>query len=58
MKRGEMIKDYNANTTNGADSEDEEDSARLMLFRQEGMLDVARDGNCFFICISKFIFPH
>ena len=38
-----------------SDSEDEEESARLMLFRQEGMLDVARDGNCFFICISELL---
>ena len=34
---------------------DSEESARLMLFRQEGMLDVARDGNCFFICISELL---
>ena len=38
-----------------SDSEEEEESARLMLFRQEGMLDVARDGNCFFICISELL---
>ncbi len=38
-----------------SDSEDEEESARLMLFRQEGMLDVDRDGNCFFICISELL---
>jgi hypothetical protein len=38
-----------------SESEEEEESARLILFRQEGMTDVAGDGNCLFTCISKLL---